>query len=183
LQTFAAHFILGLAIADLGATHFSSKSTTTGNGKGKDKSKVSMSSANMKNYKKLVMACIVPCIFLLSLDNGVRNMVGSAAEKLVFNENTGQIGINEPKKFYEFQIRGYFGGLLIILLAEMSETFRFFLELPPILFLGKVSFGLYLLHPVICASVSPWIIERVFPGVYLFKLFDAALILTVLYCI
>lgn len=53
------------------------------------------------------------------------------------------------------------GGCLM-LLVELSSSLRFIFGFPPIYFLGKVSFGVYLIHPIIATSFSSYMISKSF---------------------
>ncbi|KAI8854047.1 hypothetical protein BC829DRAFT_381151 [Chytridium lagenaria] len=77
------------------------------------------------------------------------------------DNTSGPISIEDDGNFGH---AGFWGAMALLILAETSQVVRWVLESPPVRFMAKVSFGLYLMHPIASASVGTWVVSMVAPG-------------------
>ncbi|KAI9089646.1 acyltransferase family-domain-containing protein [Phlyctochytrium arcticum] len=140
IENFLADFMVGLWIADL---------------------------ANAGALARLMKSrWIWPTRILVTLITILSVIPSPAFEKFImswaFDTYNGVIGrVNRPN-FWEFEISYFFAASAFIFLVEISPGVQRFFELSPIRALGRLSFGMYLLHPVVFLTFGSSMIHFAF---------------------
>ncbi|KAJ3415235.1 hypothetical protein HDV05_005375 [Chytridiales sp. JEL 0842] len=78
---------------------------------------------------------------------------------------SGDFHPKDPIPFQVFQYRGFWGAVCVLLVAEMSEFIQGLLSVKPLMFVGKVSVGVYVLGPLVLSTFRPWLSKILFPTI------------------
>ncbi|KAJ3413203.1 hypothetical protein HDV05_008337 [Chytridiales sp. JEL 0842] len=78
---------------------------------------------------------------------------------------SGAFHPKNPIPFQVFQYRGFWGAVCLLLVAEMSQFFQGLLTVKPLMFVGKVSVGVYVVGPLVLSTFRPWLSKILFPTV------------------
>ncbi|TPX68941.1 hypothetical protein SpCBS45565_g02770 [Spizellomyces sp. 'palustris'] len=81
-----------------------------------------------------------------------------------FDTGKAAIGRDSQPPWYQFHINYFYSSTCFALLLEVTPLLQRVFEISPIKFLGRVSFGMYLLHPVVFLTFGSIMVSIIFRG-------------------
>ncbi|KAJ3407951.1 hypothetical protein HDV05_005222 [Chytridiales sp. JEL 0842] len=99
------------------------------------------------------------CIVLIVLNTAAGDDPWNRANNQITVNQDGGMGyiLDKYPLFFQFDPRGIWNAFLLVHVIELMELCQWFFTRKPVLFLGRVSYGVYLVHPIILASFRSWL--------------------------
>ncbi|KAI9011441.1 acyltransferase family-domain-containing protein [Gaertneriomyces semiglobifer] len=119
--------------------------------------------ANLRFGRLLIwlLRCILAIVFMSTIYNPKK--LRDWTIEWGFSAGKAQVP-NDNENINNFVINYFYAGTSLILLLEITPFLQRIFEIRPVRFLGSVSFGTYLLHPIIYLSFGSVMVSAVFGG-------------------